>query len=41
MSLEKNMTALYKDNNLQPLDYIEVLTDVGRIRDKWKESKKK
>jgi HTH-type transcriptional regulator, sugar sensing transcriptional regulator len=37
MSLENELTALYekKQHNLEPLDYIEVLTDVGQIKDRW------
>lgn len=37
MSLVQELTSLYEDkqHNLDPLDYIEVLTDVGQIRERW------
>ena len=37
MSLEQELTSLYEDkqHSFVSLDYIEVLTDVGQIQDRW------
>ncbi len=40
--LEDDLHALHESNlnNIEPLDYIEILTDLGQIRDRWKKFQK-